>query len=268
MITVSVRPLTLVNSMIMDIKHSLYPCFDYFPVLVCAALAREPMYVWPLGNTTVNREVIRGKHLRLQDARDCFRFGPPLPGLPYDAIKTGESSTFFDAKMNSRVDFDDLSFSFYVHPDGVAAGTVFQYMHETGEIIRMRVVFGIAFISFRSEHGISLGNIDIEGFLAEDKWNHVVISREYETGRITIFRNQEKVIDQDDEYPNKISLPKGGTLRIGASLDEDEADPFPGEITCFSMYGHVLEPTDVSQTDQDCLPENWRVIPRGKCPAR
>ncbi|KAL5021057.1 hypothetical protein ScPMuIL_000212 [Solemya velum] len=73
---------------------------------------------------------------------------------------------------------------------------------------------------------------------------------------------RKKMVDQDDEYPNEISIPKGGTLRIGGSLDEDETDPFRGEITCFSMYGHVLDPSDVSETDQDCLPENWRVIPR------
>ncbi|KAL5022017.1 hypothetical protein ScPMuIL_001172 [Solemya velum] len=101
-------------------------------VLVTVARAREAMYVWPLGNTTVNREVVRGKHLYLQDARDCFVFGAPLPGLPYDAIKTGDSTTLFDAEMNSGPNFDDLSFSFYLHPDGPASGTVFQYMHETG----------------------------------------------------------------------------------------------------------------------------------------
>jgi hypothetical protein len=56
----------------------------------------------------------------------------------------------------------------------------------TGDIFKLAVLQGLLFVSFWDEFGVSVGATALPDLLAPNKWSHLVISREFETGRIKV----------------------------------------------------------------------------------
>lgn len=65
-----------------------------------------PQYVWPLGNTSMHHEVMRGHDAHLPDANQCFALQQGYPGIPYDAmVLTGSPTSYVDFHFSGEVNF-------------------------------------------------------------------------------------------------------------------------------------------------------------------
>ena len=56
-------------------------------------------------------------------------------------------------------------------------------------MIKIAVLGGQLFAWFWDEYGVSVGATAIPDLLTADQWNHLFISREFETGRIKVILN-------------------------------------------------------------------------------
>ena len=121
------------------------------------------------------------------------------------------------------------------------------------------------FISFWDEYGVSVGSTAIPNVLSADTWSHVVISRDYETGRLQVFHNAELLEELDDDFPNEIALPVRGSLWIGRSHGQEQGEQgFVGRVACFQVYTAVPSVEEVGKMAAFCLPDNWNIDPGGK----
>ncbi|XP_070178306.1 uncharacterized protein [Littorina saxatilis] len=222
---------------------------------------RIPNYLWPLGNTTVHHEVMQGHDGHLPEATQCFLFKQGYPGLPYNAITLGSPGAFVDFHFGGEVNFQDLSLSFYIYPAGAnTQGTLLSYKCPTGNVIRLSVMQGLFFVSFWDEYGVSVGMTAIPALLSAQTWNHVVLIREFATGKIQIYHDGEMVEDLDDDFPNGIQLPTSGAMRLGKG--QGDADPgFRGRYSCFQFFDAVLTRDDVRNLPANCLPDSWNLKP-------
>ncbi|GFO27110.1 hypothetical protein PoB_005361500 [Plakobranchus ocellatus] len=223
---------------------------------------RPPKYVWPLGNTTVHREVMSGRDAHLPANDQCFVFSDGYPDFPYRALTlTGEDGSFVDFYMRGKSDLNDLAVSMWVFPIGEPEGTIINYMCETGNVIKIAVLESLLFVSFWDEYGVSVGATAVPELLVADAWNHLVISREYESGRIKVFHNGGLVDDIDDDFPNKIPLPGKGSMRLGSSQKDKGDTRFKGRFACFQFYMTTPTEAEVKASKDFCKPDKWKIIP-------
>merc|ERR1711974_208288 len=116
-------------------------------------------------------------------------------------------------------------------------------------------------VSFWDEYGVSVGATAIPDLLIADSWNHVVISRQFDTGRIKVYHNGELVDDIDDDFPNKIRLPGRGAIRLGSSQKDEEGANFKGRFACFQLYNTVPTEDEVKNSKNFCMPAAWKIAP-------
>ncbi|GFS21948.1 hypothetical protein ElyMa_005096000 [Elysia marginata] len=158
-----------------------------WPSVQQSICVKGPKYVWPLGNTTVHREIMSGRDAHLPANDQCFVFSDGYPGFPYKALTlTGEGGSFVDFYMRSTTDLQDLAVSLWVFPIGEPEGTIVNYLCETGNVIKIAVLEGLLFVSFWDEYGVSVGATAVPELLVADTWNHLVVSRQYHSGRIQV----------------------------------------------------------------------------------
>ncbi|XP_067652848.1 uncharacterized protein [Haliotis asinina] len=221
-----------------------------------------PTYVWPLGNTTLNTEVMARLDAAIPDDGQCFRFRQGYPELPYDAITlTGDKESHIDISLDGNLIFKDITISFLAYPEGPPEGTLINYLYKTGNIIKVSMLENYLFISFWDEYGVDVGSTALPDVLIADTWCHIVITREFLTGRIKVFNNGKLLENLDDDFPNEIQLPSEGALRLGKSLDEPE-DPFIGRISCFQLYSSAVSPEEAGKTKENCFPNAWKHTPQ------
>ncbi|KAL8619417.1 hypothetical protein ACOMHN_011768 [Nucella lapillus] len=205
---------------------------------------------------------MRGHDASLPEVSQCFPFQEGYPGLPYDAITLGRRGAFVNLDLDGEPNFQDLSLSFYVYPEGASTqGTLLSYKCPTGNVIRLSVMQGLFFVSFWDEYGVSVGMTAVPGLLGGSAWNHIVLIRAFATGNIQIYHNGEMVEDLDDDFPNRIQLPTTGILRLGRGQGDDDQG-FRGRYACLQVFDAVLTRDDVRNLPVNCLPESWNVQPQ------
>jgi hypothetical protein len=149
----------------------------------------------------------------------------------------------------------------YVKPIGKPTGTLLQYKSDSAE--KIRIVFdpydGVAVVSFRDEYDIPAGIVVAEDIAKADKWTHFVVQRSYKTGRITVYADGKKVVDEDDEFQDEITLPASGILRIGNTdpADADGDQQFKGFVSCLQIFTDNLKEGDIKAMQKFCLPDQW-----------
>ncbi|KAL4234076.1 hypothetical protein ACF0H5_005730 [Mactra antiquata] len=230
--------------------------------VVEASNIREPAYVWPLGNVSLYSDVIGSQDIIHDKGKKCFSFVDGPTGLPYSALDVEEeTTTCFDANLKGTAPLRDLTVSFYVYPDNDMAdisGTLLHYQAEDREIMRIRTLANTFLVSFRDEYGMSAGMMYLVNFLTPHAWNHVTVAREFQTGRITVYKDGIEMYNEDDEFSDVISFPSTGKLRMGKSQDPDDEDLFEGNFACVQLYdtevSKALQPEILSY----CKPEMWK----------
>ena len=84
----------------------------------------------------------------------------------------------------------NMAISFYVYPElQTSQGNVLSYRGPTGDLMKLSVNQGIFFVSFWDEYGTSVGMTAIPHLIVPQTWNHVVLIREYQTGKILVSRH-------------------------------------------------------------------------------
>ncbi|CAL1538496.1 unnamed protein product [Lymnaea stagnalis] len=117
------------------------------------------------------------------------------------------------------------------------------------------------FVSFWDEYGVSVGATAVPELLASGTWSHLLVSRDFDTGRVKVYHNGRIVDDIDDDFPNKISLPIKGSLRLGSSQKEDDVK-FKGRFACFQFYTTTPTDQEVLDSKEYCLPSHWKITPQ------
>ncbi|XP_062583114.1 uncharacterized protein LOC134244896 [Saccostrea cucullata] len=229
---------------------------------IIAGEVPKPLYVWPLGDKSGLLEVLSDGPNMVNNGNQCFIFGENAKSIPYQAMKIGDpNNPHLSVVLDEPKSFRDLGISMYVKPDGKPKGTLLQYKSESAE--KIRIVFdpydGFAVVSFRDEYDIPAGIVVADNLAPADRWTHIYIQRSYKTGRITVYANDQKVVDEDDEFQDEISLPASGTLRIGNTdpPDSDGDQQFKGYVSCLQIFTENLKPDDVKEVSKFCLPEEW-----------
>ncbi|XP_059161919.1 uncharacterized protein LOC131945003 [Physella acuta] len=226
------------------------------------ASSRAPSYVWPLGNTTVHREVMVGRDAHLPANNQCFLFSQGYRGLPYRSLTLdGEDGDFVDFYLDGKLDFTDFALSLFVYPLGEPKGTLLNYLCHTGNVIKLAVLEGLLFVSFWDEYGVSVGATALPDLLTSESWSHILVSRHYDTGRVKVYHNGAMVEDIDDDFPNRIRLPTRGSIRLGSSQKEEDAR-FRGRFACFQFYTTNPTEAEVKAAADFCLPDRWKVVPQ------
>ncbi|XP_055891329.1 uncharacterized protein LOC106053633 isoform X2 [Biomphalaria glabrata] len=174
---------------------------------------------------------------------------------------TGDEESYVDFYLDGKVELTDLAFSLLVYPLGEPKGTLLNYLCNTGNVIRASVLEGLLIISFWDEYGVSVGATAVSEVLISDRWHHLLVSREYNTGRIKVFHNGELIDDIDDDFPNKIRLPSKGSIRLG-SAQKDTDDKFKGRFSCFQLYTSLPTNEDVRSSLKYCNPDQWKIHPQ------
>ena len=171
-------------------------------------------------------------------------------------MKMSEENSHFDMTLSGDSILKDLSISLFVYPNAEEtelSGTLLHYTHEEREIMRIRCLANTFLVSFRDEYGMSAGMMYLENFLQPEQWNHVIVTRDYKTGRITVFLNGEEKYNEDDDFSDIISFPGGGKIRIGKSQDPDDVDGFGGNFACIQMFEKVLDADDADTVQDNCI---------------
>ncbi|XP_061188890.1 uncharacterized protein LOC133197066 [Saccostrea echinata] len=231
---------------------------------IIAGKVSKPLYVWPLGDKSGLLEVLSNGPSLVSNGNQCFKFGENVKSIPYQAIGIGDpSNPHLSVVLDEPNSFRDLGISMYVKPDGKPKGTLLQYKSESAE--KIRIVFdpydGFAVISFRDEYDIPAGIVVADNLAPADSWTHIFIQRSYKTGRITVYANDRKVVDEDDEFQDEISLPASGHLRIGNTEppDSDGDQQFKGVVSCLQIFTENVKPVDVKSVSNFCLPDEWNL---------
>ena len=235
---------------------------------VTTAKSPRPLFQWPLGDTSGLSEVLsRGPSLRKR-GNHCFEFGDNVKSLPYQAMKIeSETTPYLSGFLNEPKSFRDLVISLFVKPAGVPRGTLLQYQADSAE--KIRIVFnpfdGSAVISFRDEYDIPAGIVVADGIAVADTWSHVVVQRAYKTGRISVFANGEKLVDEDDGFQDEITLPGVGQLWVGNTdpSTSEESQQFTGFVSCLQIFTEVLSQADIRAAQGFCLPDQWNLDYQG-----
>ncbi|BFZ12869.1 hypothetical protein BsWGS_15907 [Bradybaena similaris] len=244
------------------VRREVNLCFALILLVAMVAADCSPKYVWPLGDSTVHKEVMEGRDGHLPASSQCFVFSDSYPGVPYKAITlSGKDNSYVDFYLNGKADFTDLTISLYIRPTDEPEGTILNYMCETGDIIKVAVLQGLLFVSFWDEYGVSVGATAIPDVLTANTWSHLVVSRQFDSGRIKIFHNGQNIDDIDDDFPNRIRLPTKGSIRLGSSQRDKNDVKFKGQFACFQFYTCALTDAEVATSKQFCLPEKWNMAP-------
>ena len=224
-------------------------------VVVQADGERVPFHSWPLSNTSLYNDTIGNNDVIHDKNKVCFLFVSGPPDLGYSALKLSDEGGNLDMVLAEHSVLKDLSISMYIYPyDEVSelSGTLLHYMYEDREIMKIRCLANTFLVSFRDEYGMSAGMMYLVEFLKSNQWNHVIVTRDYKTGTITVYRDGELMYDEDDDFSDIISFPNGGKLRIGKSQDSDDVDPFDGNFACVQIYTNVLGEDDIMKTKEFC----------------
>lgn len=196
------------------------------------------------------------------NGNQCFEFGKNSDTIPYQAIMIGGITVpHLSVVLDETESFRNLAISMYVKPIGKPTGTLLQYKSDSAETIR--IMFdpydGLAMISFRDKYDITAGIVMTEHIATADIWTHFVIQRTYKTGRITVYADGKKVVDEDDKFQDEITLPASGVLRIG-NTDPPDADgnqQFKGFVSCLQIFTDNVKEDDVKAIQKFCLPDKW-----------
>ncbi|KAL3860639.1 hypothetical protein ACJMK2_010735 [Sinanodonta woodiana] len=217
------------------------------------------MYVWPLANITVYKEVMQGDDAELLENQQCFQFSSGPPSISYSVVTfDGSSNSYFDIHMNKPYLLEDMTISLYVYPGGDVSGSLIHFKSDNGDLINIRVVMNTIIISFRDPYGMNAGLVYLETFFTLDKWNHLIVTRDYETGTIAVYKGGQEIFNDDNEFSDTISFSQKGTLRIGKSQDETDEDTFEGSICCVQWYKAIVKEV---QLQRFCRPDNWNINP-------
>lgn len=222
-------------------------------------LAKEdprPAHTWPLSNISLYDDVVGGSDVIHASDKICFSFVPGPDVLEYSVLELGEENSQFDMVLSGEAVLKDLTISMYIYPhaeETELSGTLLHYTYEEREIMRIRCLANTFLVSFRDEYGMSAGMMYLVNFLEPGKWNHVVVTRDYKTGRITVYLDGEEMYSEDDDFSDIISFPSGGKLRVGKSQDPDDVDAFDGNVACIQIFGSVIDNDDVDKTHEYCL---------------
>ena len=222
---------------------------------------KHPTNVWPLGNLTLFNDVMNTQDIQHDDNRICYTFVDGPHGLPYSILDLSDSvSTGLDVTLSGTAPLRDLTFSLYIYTNNDLAditGTIFHYQLEDREFIRVRMLANTFLVSFRDEYGMSAGMMYLTDFLTSHTWSHVIICREFATGRITIYKDGVEMYNMDDDFSNVISFPRDGKLRLGMSQNTEEPDVFDGNIACVQFYDIQASVDMPVGLLEYCKPETW-----------
>ncbi|RUS78873.1 hypothetical protein EGW08_013348 [Elysia chlorotica] len=203
-----------------------------------------------------------GRDAHLPPTDQCFVFSEGYPGFPYKALTlTGEAGSFVDFYMRGTSDLKDLAVSVWIFPIGEPQGTLLNYLCETGNVIKIAVLESLLFVSFWDEYGVSVGATAVPELLVADSWNHLVVSRQFDSGRIQVYHNGKLVDDIDDDFPNKIPLPAKGSMRLGSSQKDKGDLSFKGRFACFQFFLAAPTLEEVQASKDYCKPDKWKIIP-------
>ena len=209
-----------------------------------------PAHTWPLSNMTLYEDISGNSDVIHDPGKVCFSFVSGPPDLGYSVLKMSEENSQFDMALSENSVLKDLSISLFVYPyteETELSGTLLHYTYEEREIMRIRCLANTFLVSFRDEYGMSAGMMYLENFLKPEQWNHVVVTRDYKTGRITVSLDGEEMYNEDDDFSDIISFPGGGKIRIGKSQDPDDVDAFGGNFACIQMFESVIDDDDTVQ---------------------
>ena len=223
---------------------------------------KAPIHLWPLGNSSLYNDVIGVTKIRHDANKKCFLFTNGPSALPYSILRMDdEPDASYDVTLDGKTPLQDLTISFYVYPENDVSdvsGTILHYQVEDREILRIRALANTFLVSFRDEYGMSAGTMYIVNFFTPREWNHVVLSRAYETGRIAVYKDGVEMYNDDDEFSDVISFPNAGIIRVGKSHDEDDDDNFDGNFACVQLYQKVVPVDNLGELQNFCLPEHWK----------
>ncbi|XP_045194579.2 uncharacterized protein LOC123550210 [Mercenaria mercenaria] len=226
------------------------------------AVCSDPMYVWPLANVSLYRDVIGSQDVIHDEDQKCFSFVDGPKGLPYSVLDIeDEDNSCFDVNLKGTAPLRDLTISMYVFPHNDEAdisGTLIHYQSEDREILRIRTLANTFLVSFRDEYGMSAGMMYLVNFLTPRVWNHVTVSRKFPTGRIIVYKDGVEMYNEDDEFSDVISFPHTGKLRIGKSQDPDDEALYNGQFACVQLYDKVISENNQEDILNRCKPENWK----------
>lgn len=250
-------------------------------IAVCIKLADSaidpPSYEWPLGDTSVLAEVFRGKDMVAEAGKKCFGFPEGHPSLPYKSMRIGGNSvSHVEAQLSPDTQFEDITISILVFPEDASGetSTLLHYVrgedNNKKEKIRIRIMGTDFIITFRDQFDIPAGLILIDNPLKSNEWNHLVIVREFQTGRIHVYCNGANVYyGEDDEFPDNIPLEEDGLLIIGKAYIEEVGpelgadEPFNGAVSCLQIFQYALVESAINEGLSFCQPEKWSYTPSG-----
>ncbi|KAH3772039.1 uncharacterized protein LOC127845161 [Dreissena polymorpha] len=240
----------------------LFVCLLLAARVSCNLKSTAPIHVWPISNISMFNDVMGHVTITHDKASVCFNFKEGPLDLPYSVLDLQHQSDHcYDVYFKNAEPFRDLTFSLFVYADNDVEdikGTMIHYQAQDREILRIRMLANTLLVSFRDEYGMSAGMMYLVNFLNPRVWNHVIITRDYVTGRIVVNKDGVEMYNDDDEFSDVISFPSAGKLRMGKSQDPDDEDVFNGEIACVQVYDYVV-PADGSDMVKDfCQPNNWK----------
>lgn len=234
--------------------------FNIVSAGLVAAVATEqqpvPAHTWPLSNTSLYNDTAGQSDVIHDPGKICFSFVPGPPDLGYSVLELSEENSRFEMILSGNAVLKDLSISMYIYPNAEEtelSGTLLHYTYEDREIMRIRCLANTFLVSFRDEYGMSAGMMYLVNLLTPEQWNHVVVTRDYKTGTITVYLDGEEMYKEDDDFSDIISFPNGGKLRIGMSQDPDDVDSFDGNFACIEMYTSVLDGDDIDTVQDYCM---------------
>lgn len=222
-----------------------------------------PIYVWPLGNTSIAAEVMKENNATFAANKDCFLYDVGPPGFPYSAIVLDGPSSAFDMTLLREDLVQDFTFSLYVYPYGIFNGTLFHYTYQGADILKIWTEEGTIKVTVRNKDGLDLGTAAAESFFIPFVWNKIAILRDHGNGRLQLYHGNSMIISVDDGFPDNFMLPPQGLLRLGGS-HSDSSDYFKGRVSCFQVYDYWIDPEDmVSNMPAYCQPDTWNIQPHG-----
>lgn len=223
---------------------------------------KPPLYLWPLANISLFNDVIGSHHIQHGDEDGhCYNFIDGPAGLPYSVLDQSQAiESGMDATLKGPPPLRDMTISFYVYPDKdpeEISGTLFHYLSDDREFMRVRMLGNTFLISFRDEYGMNAGMMYLVDFLTPRAWNHVMFSRVYVTGAIIVYKDGVELYNMDDDFSNVISFPHDGKLRLGKSQDSDDQGVFEGKFACVQVYNIVVPVDKMAELQSRCWPEAW-----------
>lgn len=85
--------------------------------------------------------------------------------------------------------------------------------------------------------------------LSANTWYYWTFSVDASNGKMKIYQDENKIFSEDVNFVNDIAIGLPGTLRIGGSFDEFDAN-FIGDVTCFAYHSDKPDPPKIESENQ------------------